>query len=325
MEEHERMSEQRSGGVCVLSFYKFVEMDGLEDIRDFLVSLCEENDMTGTFILAFEGINATVAGSRTALDKVAAWLSRDPKFAGTRLKFSCCGKNPFHRFKVKIKDELVPLGVEWVNPSRICGERVSAGNWNELISRPEVLVIDTRNDYECRVGSFRGAINPQTVCFREFPGYVEKNLDPERHTEIAMFCTGGIRCEKATSYLLEKGFQQVYQLEGGVLSYLESISRDLSLWEGECFVFDGRTSLRHGLSEGKWSTCHNCREPVSPQDRFSEKFREGVWCPRCRPTLTPQRISSLEERQRQMKLAGERNSKHIGAVIKRGCSAGGRD
>ncbi len=313
-----QMNGRQSAGVRVLSFYKFVYIDELEGIKNSLISLCEKSDITGTFILASEGINATVAGANESVDRVISWLEQDPKFVDIPIKFSYCEKNPFHRLKVRIKDELVPLGIDWVDPLRICGERVCAENWNELINRPEVLVIDTRNDYEYRVGTFQGAVNPQTVCFREFPSYVEKNLDPKRHKEIAMFCTGGIRCEKATSYLLKKRFRKVYQLQGGILSYLQTVPKEESLWEGECFVFDGRTSLGHGLFKGEWSACHNCREPVSLQDRFSDEFREGISCPRCYSTLTSQRVSSLEERQKQIRLARKRNSKHLGAVIKRG-------
>ncbi len=309
---------QDSCGVAVLSFYKFVDLGGLAEIGDSLLLVCGKNGINGTFILASEGINATVAGPPEAVDRLIAYLESDSRFSGTRYKLSYNGRSPFHRLKVKFKKELVPMGVGGIKPQRLSGQRVSPEQWNELISRPEVLVIDTRNDYENRVGTFRGAVSPETDHFREFPEYAEKNLDPREHAEIAMFCTGGIRCEKATSYLLERGFKRVYQLEGGVLSYLEQVSGEQSLWEGECFVFDDRTSVGHGLVKGTWSTCRNCREPVSAEERRSDGFREGVSCPRCHMELTPERISSLEERQKQMRLARERNQKHLGAVIKRG-------
>ena len=309
---------QYSRGVAVLSFYKFVDLGELSEIKDSLLLLCEKNGINGTFILASEGINATVAGPPEAIDRLIAYLEGDPRFSGTRYKLSYNERSPFHRLKVKFKKELVPMGVGGIKPQRLSGQRVSPEQWNELISRPEVLLIDTRNDYENRVGTFRGAVNPETDHFREFPDYVEENLDPGKHAEIAMFCTGGIRCEKATSYLLEKGFKRVYQLEGGVLSYLEQVSREQSLWEGECFVFDDRTSVGHDLERGTWSTCRNCREPVSAEERRSEGFREGISCSRCRAELTPERISSLEERQKQMRLAREKNQKHLGAVIRRG-------
>ena len=313
------MSKQADNrGVAVLSFYKFVDLDGLSERKDSLLSLCEKNCVNGTFILASEGINATVAGPPGGVDCLIAYLESDPRLSGARYKLSYNEKSPFHRLKVKFKKELVPMGIGGIKPQRLSGKRVPPELWNKLISRPDVLVIDTRNDYENRVGTFRGAVNPETDHFREFPEYVRENLDPGEHTEIAMFCTGGIRCEKATSYLLEKGFKRVYQLEGGVLSYLEQVPGEQSLWEGECFVFDDRTSVGHDLAKGTWSACRNCREPVSAEDRRSEGFREGVSCPRCHAELTPERISSLEERQKQMRLARERNGKHLGAVIKRG-------
>lgn len=306
--------------VAVLSFYKFVDLDDLLEIKDSLLSLCGKSYINGTFILASEGINATVAGPREGIDGLIAYLEGDTRFSGAQYKLSHNRKSPFHRLKVKFKKELVPMGISGIRPQRLSGQRVAPGQWNELISRPDVLLIDTRNDYENRVGTFRGAVNPETKHFREFPEYVGENLDPAEHKEVAMFCTGGIRCEKATSYLLEKGFKRVYQLEGGILSYLEQVPREHSLWEGECFVFDDRTSVGHDLSRGVWSTCRNCRSPVSPDDRQSGEFREGISCPRCHAGLTPQRISSLEERQKQMRLARERNRRHLGAVIKRGAA-----
>ena len=304
--------------VAVLSFYKFVDLNGLGGIKASLLLFCEKNGINGTFILAPEGINATVAGPPEGIDRLIACLESDPRFSGACYKLNHNDRSPFHRLKVKFKKELVPMGISGVKPQRLSGQHVSPSRWNELVSRPDVLLIDARNDYENRVGTFRGAVNPETDHFREFPEYVRENLDPREHTEIAMFCTGGIRCEKATSYLLERGFKRVYQLEGGVLSYLEQVPPEQSLWKGECFVFDDRTSVDHDLAKGAWSTCRNCRAPVSPEDRQSEGFREGVSCPRCHTELTPERISSLEERQKQMRLARERNQKHLGAVIKRG-------
>ena len=314
-----------SRGVAVLSFYKFVDLDGLFEIKESLLSLCGENGINGTFILASEGINAAVAGPREGMDVLIDCLEGDPRLSGARYKLSHSGESPFHRLKVKFKKELVPMGVSGIRPQSLSGERVPPERWNELVSRPGVLLVDTRNDYENRVGTFRGAVNPGTGHFREFPEYARENLDPAEHGEVAMFCTGGIRCEKATSYLLERGFERVYQLEGGVLSYLERVPRERSLWEGECFVFDDRTSVGHDLSEGTWSTCRNCRAPVSERDRRSEGFRDGISCPRCHSKLTAGRISSLEERQKQMRLARERNRKHLGAVIKRGRQERERD
>ncbi len=313
------MSERPdSRGVAVLSFYRFVDLDGLFEIKDSLLLICGENGINGTFILASEGINATVAGPVAGIDGLIAYLEGDERFSDTHYKLSYSEKSPFHRLKVKFKKELVPMGVEGIRPQRLSGQRIQPEQWNELISRPDVLVIDTRNDYENRVGTFRGAVNPKTDHFRNFPEYVRENLDPQEHREVAMFCTGGIRCEKATSYLLERGFERVYQLEGGVLSYLEKVPHEQSLWEGECFVFDDRTSVGHDLAKGSWSTCRNCRAPVSEHERQSEEFRDGISCPRCHAKLTPEGVSSLEERQKQMRLARQRNQRHLGAVIKRG-------
>ena len=264
------IEQYESRGVVILSFYKFVCLDGLPEIKDSLLSFCRKNGIDGTFILASEGINATVAGLREGVEGLIAYLESDTRLSGAQYKLSYNEKSPFHRLKVKFKKELVPMGIDGVKPQCLSGERVPPEQWNELISRPGVLLIDTRNDYENRVGTFRGAMNPETAHFREFPEYVRENLDPEEHREVAMFCTGGIRCEKATSYLLRKGFKRVYQLKGGVLSYLERIPSEQSLWEGECFVFDDRTSVSHDLSRGTWSTCCNCRAPVSPEDRESE-------------------------------------------------------
>lgn len=317
------MSElSQSPRVTVLSFYRFVALSDLEKIRTELLDLCRENGISGTFILAEEGINATVAGPREGIEKLLVRLKSDGRFSGDKYKISHDSKNPFHRLKVKLKKELVPTGIGALSPPRRVGEYVSPEKWNELILGPETLLLDARNDYEHRVGTFRGAVNPGTNHFKELPGYVDENLDPRKHEKIAMFCTGGIRCEKATAYLLEKGFRHVYHLSGGILSYLERIPEKESLWEGECFVFDDRTSVGHDLKRGTWTMCRNCRAPVSSEDRGSELFREGVSCPGCHGSLTPERILSLEERSRQMKLARQRGVKHLGAEIRRTKAAG---
>ena len=317
------MSElSQSRRVTVLSFYRFVALSDLEKIRTDLLDLCSENDINGTFILAPEGINATVAGPHEGVEKLLSRLESNGRFSGIRYKTSHDSKSPFHRLKVKLKKELIPTGVDFLSPPRRVGKYVSPEKWNELISDPEMLVLDARNDYEHRVGTFRGAVNPGTDHFREFPSYVDENLDSQKHEKIAMFCTGGIRCEKATAYLLENGFRHVYQLSGGILSYLERIPEKESLWEGECFVFDDRTSVGHGLERGTWTMCRNCRAPISSEDRGSELFREGVSCPDCHGSLTPERILSLEERSRQMKIARQRGIKHLGAEIRRTREAG---
>ena len=211
----------------------------------------EANNVRGTLLLAQEGINGTIAGGRTAIDAVLTWLRSDPRLADIDHKESLADKSPFNRTKVKLKKEIVTMGVEGIDPKRVVGTYINPKDWNQLISDPEVLLVDTRNDYEVRVGTFKQAINPQTDSFREFPHYVKDHLDPKRHNKIAMFCTGGIRCEKSTAYLKEQGFTDVYHLQGGILKYLEDVPPEDSLWEGECFVFDDRVTVNHHLKKAR--------------------------------------------------------------------------
>ena len=317
------MSEiPRGGRVAVVSFYRFAELSDLEGMKSSLLDVSSRNGVNGTFILSGEGINASVAGPPEGIGELIAFVESRPALAGGGYRIARHSKSPFHRLKVKFKKELVPMGVRGIGvPGRV-GEYVPAEEWNGILRDPGVLVVDARNDYECRVGTFRGAVNPGTANFREFPRYADENLDPRRHEKVAMFCTGGIRCEKATAYLLQKGFRSVYHLRGGILSYLERVPERESLWEGECFVFDDRTSVVHGLGKGTWTTCRNCRSPLCAKDRESGLFRDGVSCPRCHGSLTPRRIASLEERRKQMRLAEERNTRHLGAFVRRGRAAG---
>ena len=222
---------------------------------------------------------------------------------------------PFYRIKVKLKKEIVTLGVPDIDPRSFSGIRVDPQQWNKLINDPEVLVIDTRNHYEYLIGTFRNAVSPETNSFSDFPRYVKQTLDPMRHKKIAMFCTGGIRCEKASAYLLQQGFHKVYQLRGGILRYLEETAPDENLWNGECFVFDSRVAVNEKLEPGVHEQCYSCRMPVSPGDRESEKFEQGVSCPHCYEKLTKERRKRLRERQRQVELARQRNYQHIGAVF----------
>jgi len=220
--------------------------------------------------------------------------------------------SPFYRMKVKLRREIVSLGSPGTDPSYRSGIRVPADQWNALISDPDVLVIDVRNQYECDIGSFKDAVSPETGSFSEFPEYVKQDLSPQKHKKIAMYCTGGIRCEKASAYMLQQGFEQVYQLQGGILRYLEQIQTENSLWQGECFVFDGRVAVDQALHKGQHDQCYSCRNPVSADDKKSDKYEEGVSCPSCYDTLTAERRASLKERQRQVKLAEQRNQQHIG-------------
>lgn len=254
----------------VAAFYKFVALDNLQELRESLLQLCEENNIKGTILLAHEGINSTISGEDAALQRVLEVLQNDARIGTLTVKFSQHQTQPFGRMKVKIKPEIVTLGLPEISPTRAVGTYVKPRDWNELISQPDVLVVDTRNDYEVRVGSFEGAVNPQTRSFREFPQYVQENLETGQHKRVAMFCTGGIRCEKASSLMLEYGFENVYHLEGGVLQYLEDVPRDESLFHGECFVFDERVALDHELQRGEYSLCEGCGNPIKLGERLCE-------------------------------------------------------
>ena len=268
--------------LIVAAFYQFVELPDFEQKREPLLAECQAAGVKGTLLLAEEGINGTIAGSRQAIDQVLAWLRSDPRLANLDCKESFAETLPFDRLKVKLKREIVTIGVPEVSPARQVGTYVSPQDWNALITDPEVLVIDTRNQPEVRIGSFQGAQNPQTQSFRQFPEYVRTHLDPAQHHKVALFCTGGIRCEKASSFLLAKGFQQVYHLQGGILKYLEEIPAEESLWSGECFVFDQRVAVQHDLAIGTHEMCA-CGSPISPADKASPHYQPGVSCPYCSP------------------------------------------
>mgnify|MGYP000471012078 CR=1 FL=1 len=256
--------------VCAL--YKFVILDNFEALRAPLLKTMSENNVKGTLLLAREGINGTVSGNRSGIDNLLTWLKSDERFKNIAHKESYDTSIPFNRTKVKLKKEIVTMGVENIDPNKIVGTYVKPENWNDLISDPDVLLVDTRNDYEVQIGTFRNAINPKTDTFREFPAYVESNLDAKQHKKVAMFCTGGIRCEKSTAFLKEKGFDEVYHLEGGILKYLEEVPEDESLWQGECFVFDNRVAVNHKLEKGQYDQCNACRFPVTEEEKQHEKY-----------------------------------------------------
>ncbi|MBP0000573.1 MAG: rhodanese-related sulfurtransferase [Cyanobacteria bacterium SID2] len=280
--------------VIVATFYKFVQFPDFAEQREPLLEFCRDRQVKGTILLAEEGINATIAGSRSGVDAVLARLRRDPRFADLEHKESIAEKPPFDRMKVRLKREIVTLGQPNIDPKHRVGTYVPPQQWNQIIADPETISIDTRNDYEFAIGSFKGAKNPNTRSFREFPEYVKQNLDPSKHKKVAMFCTGGIRCEKATSYLLEQGFEEVYHLQGGILKYLEEVPEGESLWEGECFVFDDRIAVKHGLERGSYEMCRSCGHPLSQDDKTSPKYEDGITCPHCYDSLTE------EKRRRQM-------------------------
>ncbi len=300
--------------IVVAAMYKFVGLPDFERLREPLLDFCVAQGIKGTLLLAHEGINGTVSGTREAIDKLLAYLRADPRFADIEHKESFEQGLPFYRMKVKLKKEIVTMGIEDIDPNKTVGTYVDPKDWNALISDPDVTLIDTRNYYEYNIGTFKGAINPETTSFRELPEYVAKNLDPVKHKKVAMFCTGGIRCEKSTAFMKQQGFEEVYHLKGGILKYLEEIPKENTLWEGECFVFDNRVAVDHDLNKGQYDQCHGCRHPITEADKLSPQYQKGVSCPRCFDSLTPDQRARFQERQKQIELAVARNEDHIGAA-----------
>jgi len=287
----------------VVALYHFVHLDDVEALRMSLLEICSDNRLIGTILIAEEGLNATIAGKRNGIDNLLSYLASDNRFINLVYKESYSDKRPFKRLRVKRRREIVSMGVPDTDPKSLSGIKVDSQKWNELLKDPRVLTIDTRNEYECEIGSFKNALSPGTGTFREFPKFVDSNLDPEKHTKVAMFCTGGIRCEKASNYLLKQGFKEVYHLDGGILKYLETVDQNESLWVGECFVFDDRVTVNKALAPGSYSQCSACRRPLSDSDRESSKFEQGISCPYCYGKIGIEKLSSLKERQRQYELA----------------------
>jgi UPF0176 protein len=300
--------------VVVAALYKFVVLSDYQSLALRLKAHCDSLNLKGTLLLAEEGINGTVAGAREAIDALLNYLRDDVRFAGITHKESLYEEMPFYRMKVKLKKEIVTMGVQGIDPLNIVGTYVKPKDWNALISDPDVVVIDTRNSYEYNIGTFERAIDPNTDTFREFPAYVALHLDPAKHKKVAMFCTGGIRCEKSTAYLKGQGFEEVYHLEGGILKYLEDVPEAESLWRGECFVFDNRVAVNHSLQKGIYDQCHGCRHPITESDKLSEHYMPGVSCPRCYSFLSNDQKARFSERQKQIQLAKERNQPHLGAA-----------
>ena len=300
----------------VLTFYKFVELHDVDALRETLEREAAQLSLKGTILLSTEGINGTVAGTESSVHEFSEQLLRHEPFAGMACRHSSAAPdNPvFYRLKVRLKPEIVTLGVADIDPARRTGVHVDAAHWNALLADPDVVVIDTRNHYEVAIGTFPGARSPATQSFREFPDYVAANLDRQQHTKIAMFCTGGIRCEKASAYLLAEGFESVFQLAGGVLNYLQKVEQTDNRWQGECFVFDQRVSLDEQLAEGTYEQCYACRRPLDSTALASADYLEGVSCPNCIDELDEDRRDGLRERQRQVELAVARGQQHIGAT-----------
>ncbi len=296
----------------VCAMYRFTTLDNYRDLRQPLLKTMERNGVCGTLLLAREGINGTVSGSRIGVDALLNWLRKDPRLADIDTKESFTEEAPFKRTKVKLKKEIVTMGVPGIDPTHVVGTYVEPEQWNDLINDPEVVLIDTRNDYEYQVGTFDGAINPKPDTFREFPGYVRKNYDPKTHKKVAMFCTGGIRCEKSTALLKEQGFDEVYHLKGGILNYLAKVPEADTLWKGECFVFDDRVTVNHALERGQYQQCNACRMPLSVDDVANEQYESGVSCPYCFDNTSEEDRARFAERELQIQLAKARGEKHIG-------------
>ena len=301
------------------AFYKFVELPDFADLKAPLLAVCEANGVRGLILLAAEGINSTIAGPAAGVHTVLAYLRSDPRLADLQHKEAWSSKSPFYRMKVRLKREIVTMGVPDVNPGRMAGTYVKPQDWNALISNPDVVVVDTRNDYEVGIGTFAGAIDPAIKSFAQLPDWVNQHaaLNPPsgKKPKVAMFCTGGIRCEKSTAYLRAQGFDEVYHLEGGILKYLETVPEAQSLWQGQCFVFDERVSVGHGLVPGQHGLCRACRQPLDDADMASPLFEAGVSCPKCHATTRETQKNSARERQRQWELAKSRDQDHIGARL----------
>lgn len=296
----------------VAALYHFVKVEHHERLRDPLQTLCEDHDVRGTLLLAHEGINGTIAGPDAGVHAVLDFLRAQPEFACLEHKESRASKRPFLRMKVKLKKEIVTMGVETIDPTRVVGTYVAAKDWNALISDPDTIVIDTRNDYETAIGTFKGAVDPDIKTFRDFPAWVREHGELKSKPRIAMFCTGGIRCEKATAFMKQEGFDEVYHLKGGILKYLEEVPAEESLWEGACFVFDERVSVVHDLKEGDHRLCRACRNPLTPEAMASPQYEPGVSCPACYEVRSEDDRKRFREREKQARLARERGQRHMG-------------
>tara|TARA_B100001093_G_scaffold128230_1_gene120738 strand:- start:8719 stop:9639 length:921 start_codon:yes stop_codon:yes gene_type:complete len=299
----------------ILTFYQFTDFPDFRDWKPILIDLGIEHNIVGSLVLAKEGINATISGEELSVHAFLEKIKQDSRFQKIKPRISQSDRTTFYRLKIFLREEIVTLGDDSINPSKIVGEYVEPEDWNSLLEDPEITLVDTRNDYEVAVGTFEGAIDPNTKTFREWPEFVENSLKNKGKGKIAMFCTGGIRCEKASSHLLKNGFKKVYHLKGGILNYLEKIKPNESKWRGECFIFDHRVSVVHGLEDGETKLCFGCRWPLREEDLSSPNYEAGVSCPRCDDSLSLEKKESLRERQRQMEIAKQRRQVHIGQKI----------
>ena len=298
----------------VAALYRFCRIERHEEMRAPLLELCRAQGVKGTLLLAQEGINGTVAGSESAIDALLAFLERRLGLSGLEIKYSAASEMPFHRMKVRLKQEIVTMGVDGLDAAD-AGTYVEPRDWNRLAADPDTILVDTRNDYEVALGSFAGAVDPATGSFREFPAWADANRERLAGRKVAMFCTGGIRCEKATAYMRSIGVEDVYHLKGGILKYLEEVPAEESLWRGECFVFDERVSVTHGLAEGEAELCRACRRPLSAEDRRSELHVDGVSCRYCHSERSAADRARYAERHRQVGIAEKRGKRHIGDPV----------
>ncbi len=299
--------------LLVAALYKFVSLPDCQTLQAPLQACCDQHGVKGTLLLAKEGINGTIAGSHAGVHAVLDYLRSDTRMAGLEHKESFADLMPFHRMKVRLKKEIVTMGVTDIDPNHIVGTYVKPEDWNTLISDPDVVLIDTRNDYEVAIGTFKGAVDPDIKSFRDFPEWARQQKALKKKPKVAMFCTGGIRCEKSTAFMKAEGFDEVYHLQGGILKYLEVVPEEQSLWQGDCFVFDERVAVGHGLQLGKYVLCRSCRHPLSPQDKQSPHYELGVSCAQCHDRTDEERKRSLRERQKQVELAAARQQQHVGA------------
>ena len=302
------------------ALYKFIELPDYAELQAPLLACCQANGVKGTLLLAAEGINGTIAGLESGVRAVLAWLRSDVRLAGLKHKESWTDVQPFYRMKVRLKKEIVTMGVPNVHPALMPGQYVKPADWNALLADPHVVLVDTRNDYEVKIGTFEGSINPNTHTFTELPSWLEREMLEDgklaavdgKRPRVAMFCTGGIRCEKSTALLRSKGFEEVYHLEGGILKYLEVVPQNQNLWQGECFLFDERVSVGHALVPGTLTLCRSCRNPVNDEAKKSPLFELGVSCPQCHANTTAKQKAGYRERQKQVQLADARQQGHIG-------------
>jgi UPF0176 protein len=306
-------ASQPSQPFRVAALYRFCRLDRFEALKAPLAAFCRAHGIKGTLLLAPEGINGTVAGRAAAIAELVDHLGSIPEFEGLEIKYATARGMPFHRMKVRLKREIVTMGVEGIDPGAGAGAHVAPSDWNALIADPGTIVIDTRNDYEVRLGTFRGAVDPATRSFREFPEWAAGHKADFVGRKVAMFCTGGIRCEKATAYVKSLGIEEVFHLKGGILKYLEDVPAGESLWQGECFVFDERVSVTHGLAGGEAQLCRACRQPLTRQDMRSPHYVAGVSCAHCHAVRSDADRVRYAERQRQVALAETRgDGPHIG-------------